>query len=74
MKGKMGRPIEISTSDNIVAETRRKLNISQGEFAAMLKLTHGAVSQFENGKRRISGPVEQMCRILQKHPDILLTI
>ncbi|MCL1889116.1 MAG: helix-turn-helix domain-containing protein [Desulfovibrionaceae bacterium] len=71
MTKKMGAPLEFSPADNIVAETRRKLNISQAELAAMLKLTHGAISQFESGKRKISGPVGLLCKILLKHPAIL---
>jgi len=59
------------TGDNLVAETRRKLNIGQKEFATMLKLTPGAISQFEGGKRKISGPVELLCKILQCEPTIL---
>jgi len=74
MSRKMGAPLGFSPAGNIVAEARRKLNISQAEFAAMLKLTHGAISQFENGKRKISGPVELLCKILLKHPAILLKI
>jgi len=65
MKKKMGAPVELSTANNIVAETRRRLGISQAKLASMLKLTGGAVSQFETGKRRISGPVEELCRLLQ---------
>jgi DNA-binding transcriptional regulator YiaG len=68
---KMGRPLEMSKADNIVAETRRKLNIGQAEFAAMLGLTSGAISQFEHGQRKISGPVALLCRILQHDPEIV---
>jgi DNA-binding transcriptional regulator YiaG len=71
MSRRMGRPIEMPTADNIVAETRRMLNIGQKEFAAMLKLTPGAISHFESGKRKISGPVEMLCKILQYEPAIL---
>jgi DNA-binding transcriptional regulator YiaG len=68
MAKRMGRPVEMPTADNIVAETRRRLNIGQAEFAAMLGLTRGAISHFENGKRKISGPVERLCKILLKNP------
>jgi DNA-binding transcriptional regulator YiaG len=72
---KMGRPVEIPTAENIVAETRRKLNIGQREFAAMLGLTPGAISHFETSKRKIHGPVERLCKLIQKHgADILLTL
>ena len=71
MSSKMGAPLELSPADNIVAETRRKLNVSQAELGKILGLTQAAIGQFENGKRKISGPVERLCKILQTHPDIL---
>lgn len=71
---KMGAPLEFSDADNIVAITRKKLGISQEEFAKMIGLTRGAISQFENGKREISGPVKLLCKILQKNPDIVLSL
>jgi len=67
----MGRPVIMPAADNIVAETRRKLNVSQEELAAMLQLTRGAISHFESGKCKISGPVKLLCKLLLKHPDIL---
>ena len=74
MSTKMGAPLEFSNSKNIVAITRKKLQISQEEFAKMIGLTRGAISQFENGKREISGPVKILCKILQKNPDIVSTL
>lgn len=74
MESKIGAPLEFSDSDNIVAITRKKLQISQEEFAKMIGLTRGAISQFENGKREISGPVKLICKILQKNPNITSTL
>jgi len=67
----MGAPLELSQANNIVAETRRKYNISQARLAAMLRTTPRAVDFWESGERKISGPVELLCKILLKHPDIL---
>ena len=67
----MGRPVTMPAADNVVAETRRKLNLSQAELGKMLGLTQAAIGQFESGKRTISGPVERLCKVLLKHPDIL---
>ena len=72
---KLGAPLELTDAQNLVAETRRRLGISQAELARLLGLTQGAVWQFETGRAKISGPVERLCKILQKHgPDILLTL
>jgi DNA-binding transcriptional regulator YiaG len=72
---KMGAPLEFTDAQNVIAETRRKLNISQAELARLLGLTHGAIWQFETGKAKISGPVERLCKLIQKHgADILLTL
>ena len=74
MSSKIGAPLDFSNSENIVAITRKKLQISQDEFARMIGLTRGAISQFENGKREISGPVKLLCKILQKNPNIISTL
>ena len=72
---KLGAPLELTDAQNVVAETRRSLGISQAELGRLLGLTQGAVWQFETGRAKISSPVERLCKILKKHgPDILLTL
>lgn len=68
---KSGPPIKIPAADNIVAQTRRSLGLSQARLAAKIKTTPRAVSLWENGERPISGPVELLCKLLLKDPSIL---
>lgn len=68
---KPGAPLEFSQADNVVAETRRRMSISQTELGRLLGLTPGSICQFEKGTARISGPVARLCKILQRYPDIL---
>lgn len=68
---KMGPPIKYADSDNIVADTRRQLALKQSDFAALLDVTPMAVSQWENNKRAIPGPVRILCKLLQRDPNIL---
>lgn len=68
---KTGAPQKYSEADNLVAQTRRALGISQVEFARKIGLTHAAVSLLENGRRQISGPVRVLCQLLLAHPELL---
>jgi len=66
-----GRPVQFAASGNIVAETRRMLGLKQSELAELLKVTTMAVSLWETGKRQVPGPVEILCKLLQRDPCIL---
>lgn len=68
---KMGAPIRPpAQKDNIIAELRRKTGLSQAEMAEKFGTTQAAVSRWESGARKLSGPALVLARAwLQKLAD-----
>lgn len=52
-----------------VARIRAEMGKTQVEFAAILKTSQSAVSQWETGETRVSGPVAELIRM--KHAEFL---
>jgi DNA-binding transcriptional regulator YiaG len=50
-----------------VAAIRDELGLTQAEFAALLRTSQSAVSQWETGATRVSGPVSELIRM--KHAE-----
>lgn len=53
-------------------EIRTRFGLTMEELARFLGLTEGAISYFEAGKRRISGPVERLMLLLRDSNGRLL--
>lgn len=64
-----------SLSKNVnteVAQLRRRLNLSQDDFAKALGVSLSTVSLWEQGRRRPDGASSRLLEIAAKHPDVIL--
>lgn len=52
-----------------VAAIRRRLGLSQGEFAARFGFKLDAVQNWEQGRRRPDGAARAFLRVIEREPD-----
>jgi DNA-binding transcriptional regulator YiaG len=57
-----------------VAATRKKLAMSQGDFAEMFGINQGTVEQWEQGRREPSGPARLLLAVLDENPGAVLAV
>ena len=62
------------TSKNTVARARGKLGLSQAKFAAVLGISEDTLQNWEQGRRKPSGPAKVLLKIAEKHPEVLLEV
>lgn len=53
---------------------RRTLRVSQSEFAALLGVSLRTLQNWEQGRRRPTGPAMQLLKVAAVRPDALLAI
>jgi len=51
---------------------REKLDLSQDEFSIMLGVKVRTLQDWEQGRRKPSGPARSLLRIAEKHPEVFL--
>lgn len=49
---------------------RAKLKISQAAFAGLMGVSIRTVQDWEQGRRKPSGPAEALLRIAEQHPEV----
>jgi putative transcriptional regulator len=54
-----------------VKAIRKKLKLTQGEFAARYGFTVGAVRDWEQGRRRPEASARVLLKVVEKHPEIV---
>lgn len=55
-------------------EIRTKLKLSQAAFAGLMGVSVRTVQDWEQGRRKPSGPAKSLLRVADQHPDIFLDI
>lgn len=55
-----------------VRSIRRKLNVSQPVFAAMMNIPIVTAASWERGRRKPTGAALRLLDIARKHPEVLL--
>ncbi len=55
-----------------VRELRTRLGLSQAQFAQRFGLTLDTVQQYEQGRRRPSGPASTLLRVIEAEPEAVL--
>ncbi|WP_130472469.1 helix-turn-helix domain-containing protein [Candidatus Magnetaquicoccus inordinatus] len=55
-----------------VKEIRNKMALSQSSFAGILGVSVRTVQEWEQGRRKPSGPAASLLRIAERHPEALL--
>jgi putative transcriptional regulator len=53
---------------------RARLHLSQSAFAALMGVSLRTVQDWEQGRRRPSGPAEALLRIAEQHPEVFLQL
>lgn len=64
-------PVKPLTPSQVRA-IRRKLNVSQPVFAAMMNIPTVTAASWERGRRRPTGAALRLLDIARKHPEVLL--
>lgn len=53
-------------------EIRKKLNLSQAAFAGIMGVSLRTIQDWEQGRRKPSGPAKSLLRIAELHPEVLV--
>jgi len=64
-----GKRLEVTEPD--VKVVREKSGLSQAAFAALLRVRPRTLQDWEQGRRRPSGPARSLLRIADRHPETL---
>jgi len=59
-------------SDPDVTQIRKKYDMNQHEFAALLGISVGTLRNWEQGRRRPQGPAKVLLKIAEKKPRAIL--
>jgi putative transcriptional regulator len=70
---KPGRVFRVG-SRNAVAKTRGKLGLSQTKFASLLGISRDTLQNWEQGRRKPTGPARVLLKIALKHPRVVLEV
>lgn len=69
---KAGKAARISRVEpNEVAKTRSKTGLTQLEFAAVLQISPRPLQEWEQGRRKPSGPAKALIDIASRHPEVI---
>jgi len=63
-----GRPTTVRVPEPDVKAIRRRLDLSQAEFAARFGFTLGTVRDWEQGRRRPVGPARVLLAVIARDP------
>jgi putative transcriptional regulator len=55
-------------------EIRKQLDLSQSAFAGLMGVSLRTVQDWEQGRRRPSGPAKSLLRIAEQRPDVFLSL
>ncbi len=62
------------TEPSMPQEIRKRLNLSQAAFAGLMGVSLRTVREWEQGKRKPSGPAKSLLRIAEQHPEVFAKI
>jgi putative transcriptional regulator len=69
-RGEVGRTVHYPP----IADIRRKVGLSQAEFARLLSVSVRTLQEWEQGRRAPSGPARTLLAIADKNPQALLDV
>jgi putative transcriptional regulator len=72
-KGKLrpSRKFKVKSSSDVSA-VRAKMGLSQPKFAALLGISENTLQNWEQGRRKPTGPAKVLLRVAAEHPEALL--
>lgn len=62
---------EFHLSNNQIRDIRLKVNLSQEKFAELIGISVATLKNWEQGRRKPSGPANILLQIVEKNPAIL---
>ena len=69
---KAGKAARVSRVEpNEVAEARSKTGLTQLEFAEVLHISPRTLQEWEQGRRKPSGPAKALIDIAFRHPEVI---
>ncbi|AVI63766.1 helix-turn-helix domain-containing protein [Halomonas sp. GFAJ-1] len=69
---KAGKTARVShVEPNEVAEARGKTGLTQREFAEVLHISPRTLQEWEQGRRKPSGPAKALIEIAFRHPEVI---
>ncbi len=71
IKAGKGNRFEVDVAGNVSA-IRQKMNLSQAEFAELLCVSVRTLQDWEQGRRKPSGPAYALLRVAVRHPKALV--
>ena len=69
-QGQAGRVFQLRTPD--IRKIRRKLRVSQTEFALMLGVSSRTIQNWEQGRREPEGPAKALLAIADRNPGAVI--
>lgn len=64
--------VMVVNKKNEVARLRARLGLSQSRFAALLGISADTLKNWEQGRRRPTGPAKVLLKVAARHPRIVL--
>ena len=61
-------------SKNDIVRVRGTLGLSQAKFAEVLGISEDTLQNWEQGRRKPTGPAKVLLKIAARHPEILLEV
>jgi len=72
--GKLNLRVHELSKPALPQEIRAKLNLSQAAFAGLMGVSLRTVQDWEQGRRKPSGPAEALLRIAEQKPEVFLDL
>ena len=68
------KPSRVFTVDpkNDLVKVRGKLGLSQSKFASLLGISEDTLQNWEQGRRKPTGPAEVLLKVAARHPRVIL--
>lgn len=57
-----------------ISEVRANLHLSQTAFAALMGISLRTLQEWEQGRRKPTGPAISLLRIARKHPEVFIDL
>jgi putative transcriptional regulator len=73
IKAGEGKRTRFDTPEDIV-QVRNNLHLSQKGFSTLLGVSERTLQEWEQGRRKPTGPACALLRVAQKHPEAFLDI
>jgi putative transcriptional regulator len=65
------RTFKVKTANDVV-RVRTRLGVSQHKFARLLGISENTLQNWEQGRRKPTGPARVLLRIAARHPKVVL--